>query len=176
MSYAAALLLTPDDPPTMRAVAREVGMSPQAISNAARLLADQGLVVDGRAAIPELFEALADVWRPVKTAAVATAPDPSSPRLAVNVDDLDQAGWALGGDAAALELGAPVFATDDRPTYWVPSQTELRRAQRLLGTADPTAEPRRSRSRRPRSSSPGASHTEPVAARPPALRRARPGP
>ncbi len=136
ISYAAALLLAPDDPPTMRAVAREVGMSPTAISNAARLLADQGLVVNGRPAIPELFEALADVWRPVKTATVATAPDPTSPRLAVNADDLDDEGWALGGDAAALELGAPVFTTDERPTYWVPSQTERRRAQRLLGPAE----------------------------------------
>jgi hypothetical protein len=73
----------------------------------------------------------------VKTATVATAPDPSSPRVAVNASDLDEPGWALGGDAAALELGAPVFTTDERPNYWVPSQTELRRAQRLLGPADP---------------------------------------
>jgi hypothetical protein len=136
VSYAAALLLAPDDPPTMRAVAREVGMSPQAISNAAKLLADQGLVVDGRAAVPELFWALADVWRPVRTANVATAPDPGSKRLTVNADDLDEPGWALGGDGATLALGAPVFATDDRPFLWVPSPAELRRAQRLLGVAD----------------------------------------
>lgn len=139
ISYAAALLLAPDDPPTMRAVAREVGMSPQAISNAAKLLAEHGLVVDRRAATPELFWTVADVWRPVKISTVATAPDPESPRLTANVDDLDEPGWALGGDAAALALGAPVFATDDRPTYWVPTQTELRRAQRLLGPADPAA-------------------------------------
>lgn len=138
VSYASALLLAPDDPPTMRAVAREIGMSPQAISNAAKLLADQGLVVDGRASIPDLFWALAEVWRPVKTAPVATAPEPDSPRLTVNADDLDQAGWALGGDQAALALGAPVFTTDDRATFWVPGQTELRRAQRTLGPADPT--------------------------------------
>jgi hypothetical protein len=137
VSYAAALLFSPDDPPTMRAVAREIGMSPQAISNAARLLADQGLVVDGRASIPDLFWALADVWRPVQTANVATAPDANSKRLTVNADDLAEPGWALGGDQAALELGAPVFATDDRPFLWVPSPAELRRAQRLLGPAEP---------------------------------------
>jgi hypothetical protein len=127
VSYAAALLLSPDDPPTMRAVAREVGMSPQAISNAAKLLAEHGLVIDGRPAIPDLFRALADVWRPAKVAFVATAPDPAK-----------QPEWVLGGDGAALELGAPVFATDDRPTFWVPSQTEARRAARALGTADPS--------------------------------------
>ena len=138
ISYAAALLLHPEAPPTMRAVAREVHMSPTAISNAAKLLAVQGLVVDARPSIPELFWALADVWRPVKIASVATGPDPSAPQLTVNADDLDQPGWARAGDAAALELGAPVFTTDDRPWFWVPSQTEARRAQRVLGPAEPS--------------------------------------
>lgn len=136
MSYAAALLLEPAEPPTMRAVAREAHMSPTAISNAAKLLAAQGLVVDGRPALPDLFWALADVWRPVKTAPVAAAPDPTSAQLAYNLDDLDAPGWAVAGDRAALELGAPVFTTDDRPWFWVPNQTEARRAQRALGTAD----------------------------------------
>jgi hypothetical protein len=136
VSYAAALLLTPDDPPTMRAVAREVGMSPQSVSNAAKLLAEHGLVVDGRAVLPDLFWAIADGWRPVSTSGVATAPEPDTPRLTTNVDDLDEPGWALGGDQAARALGAPVFTTDDRPTYWVPSQTEARRAERTLGATD----------------------------------------
>ena len=92
ISYAAALLLDPEQPPTMRAVAREVHMSPTAISNAAKLLAAQGLVVDGRPALPDLFWALAEVWRPVKIAAVATAPDPASPQFAYNLDDLDASG------------------------------------------------------------------------------------
>jgi len=129
ISFAAALLLEPEQPPSMRAVAREARMSPQAISNAAKLLATQGLVVDGRPAIPDLFWALADVWRQVKVAYVATAPDPTA-------TNLDWTSWALGGDRAALELGAPVFTTDDRPWFWVPNQTEARRAQRALGTAD----------------------------------------
>ncbi len=137
MSYAAALLLDPEQPPTMRGVAREVHMSPQAISNAAKLLADQGLVVDGRPALPDLFWALAEVWRPVTVAPVAAAPDPASTQLAYHLDDLGQPGWAAAGDRAALELGAPVFTTDDRPWFWVPTRTEARRAQRTLGTADP---------------------------------------
>jgi hypothetical protein len=136
VSYAAALLLAPDDPPTMRAVAREVHMSPQSISNAAKLLADHGLVLDGRAALPDLFWALADVWRPVQTVSVAAAPDPEQPQLTTNTDDLSGPGWALGGDGAALASAAPVFTTDERLTFWVPSQTEARRAQRALGAAE----------------------------------------
>jgi hypothetical protein len=126
ISYAAALLLAADDPPSMRAVGREVGLSPTAISNAAKLLAAPGLVVDGRPAIPDLFWALAEVWRPTKVAFVGAAPEPAQ-----------QSGWVLGGDGAALALGAPVFSTDERPTYWVATQAEARRAQRALGTADP---------------------------------------
>jgi hypothetical protein len=125
ISYAAALLLATDDPPSMRATAREADLSPTAISNAAKLLATQGLVVDGHPATPDLVWALAEVWRPTKLAFVAAAADPAT-----------QTGWVLGGDGAALALGAPVFTTDDRPTYWVPSQAEVRRAQRALGATD----------------------------------------
>lgn len=38
--------------------------------------------------------------------------------------------WVLGGDGAALQLGAPIFSTDTRPWLWVPTQVELRRAER----------------------------------------------
>ena len=82
MSYAAALLLEPERSAKLRSVAREIGMSPQSISNAARLLADAGLVnADGTPALPDLFWALADVWRPAKVVAVAAVPDPASPQL-----------------------------------------------------------------------------------------------
>ncbi|MGZ4689329.1 MAG: hypothetical protein ACXVJW_14395 [Acidimicrobiia bacterium] len=135
ISYAAALLLDPEQPPSMRSVAREVGMSPGAISNAAKLLDAAGLVVDGRPAVPDLFWALAEVWRPVKAAGVAAVPDPSSRQFAYHLDQLDKVGWAAGSDLAALELGTPLFTTDERPWLWVPTQTEARRAQRTLGTA-----------------------------------------
>ena len=136
ISYAAALLLAPEHPPSFRAIAREIGMSPTAISNAAKLLEAHGLVVDGRPSLPDLFWALADVWRPVKVAFVKERPDPTSQQLTYELDQLDAPGWAAGGDRAALELGAPLFATDDRPLFWVPTQTEMRRAQRTLGNTE----------------------------------------
>ena len=73
---------------------------------------------------PDLFWALGEVWRPVKVVGVAAAPEPPNQE------------YVLGGDQAALELGAPVFTTDDRPWFWVPTQTDARRAQRALGAAD----------------------------------------
>ena len=136
ISYAAALLLDPENPPSFRSIAREIGMSPTAISNAAKLLTTQGLVVDGRPSIPDLFWTLADVWRPVKVAFVRKEPDPTNQQLTYELDQLDNDGWAAAGDRAALELDAPLFATDDRPFFWVPTQTEMRRAQRALGTTE----------------------------------------
>jgi len=124
IAYAAALLLDPTDPPSMRAVAAAVDMSPQSVSNAAKLLGDAGLVgPDRRPTVPDLFWALADVWQPVRTATVATAPTPRE-------------GWVLGGDQAAAALGAPVVAFDERPWLWVPTVVELRRAERSLGAGD----------------------------------------
>ena len=124
VSYAAALLMEPTHPPSMRSVAAAVDMSPQSVSNAARLLAEAGLIgIDRRPTVPDLFWALAAVWRPVRTAGVATAPPPRD-------------GWVLGGDGAAVALGAPVVALDERPWIWVPTVVDLRRAERSLGTGD----------------------------------------
>jgi hypothetical protein len=137
ISLAAMLLLDPEDPPSFRFVARETGMSPTAISNAARLLADAGLInADGTPALPDLFWALADVWRPVKLVAIAAPPDPNSRKFDYEIANVAVPGWAIGGDVAALALGAPLFTTDERPWFWVPSQTEARRAQRALGAAE----------------------------------------
>jgi hypothetical protein len=66
---------------------------------------------------------------------VASAPAPTAAQFATRVDRLDEPGWVLGGDQAALDLGAPVFTVEQRPWLWVPSQVELRRAQRAYGQA-----------------------------------------
>ena len=63
-------------------------------------------------------------------------PDPTNQQLAYELDHLATEGWAAAGDRAALELGAPLFATDERPFFWVSTQTEMRRAQRTLGNTD----------------------------------------
>ncbi|MHB1446570.1 MAG: hypothetical protein ACYCZV_13070 [Acidimicrobiales bacterium] len=74
IAYAAAVLCQPNDPPSLRSVARAVDMSPTAISNAVRHLADGGLLgLDHKPSLPELLWALAEVWRPLKVAALARA-------------------------------------------------------------------------------------------------------
>lgn len=136
IAYAAALLCTPSDPPSLREVAREVAMSPTSVSNAARRLADAGLIGPGTTpSVPDLFWALAEVWAPLKTCAVARAPEPLARGFATNVDQLDQPGWVLGGDLAAAALGAPLFSVERRPWLWVPTQVELRRARRAFESA-----------------------------------------
>jgi hypothetical protein len=135
IAYAAALLCWPADPPSLRSVAVDVGMSPTSISNAARLLAEAGLTVDHKPVLPDLFWALAAVWGPLKAAPVKTAPTARDKAIRLNAESLGEPGWALAGDAAALELGAPLFTSDHRLSLWVPTQVELRRAERHLGTS-----------------------------------------
>jgi hypothetical protein len=136
IAYAAALLCAPSDPPSLRSVAAEVDMSPTSISNAAKLLADAGLVVNGKPALPDLFWALAAVWGPLKTVAVTTRPEPGDKTIRTNAHRLEDPGWAIAGEFAALELGAPLFTAGDRPSFWVPTQVVFRRAERHFGSSN----------------------------------------
>jgi len=133
IAYAAALLCRPSDPPSLRSIAAEVGMSPTSVSNAAKLLAGAGLTIDDRPVIPDLFWTLVAIWGPLKAVAVAREPKVQDRGIRANADRLGEPGWALAGEAAALELGAPLFTADDRLSLWVPTQVELRRAERYLG-------------------------------------------
>jgi hypothetical protein len=138
IAYAAALLCNPRHPPSFRSIASAVNMSPTAISNAASRLGSAGLIGpdNNTPTLPELFWALAEVWAPLKMAAVASTPDPAGRTDATNgTNQQGRPDWVLGGDLAAAELGAPVFNTDSRPWLWVPTQVELRRAERTYGSA-----------------------------------------
>jgi hypothetical protein len=137
IGYASALLRDPENPPSIRAVARKLGMSPSTVSDAAARLRHAGLVLpSGAPALPDLFWALAAVWQPIRSTPVATVPDLARlTRHALNLDDLSAPGWAQGGDAAALAWGAPMLAVGSRAWLWVPDQATARRAERALGTA-----------------------------------------
>ena len=145
ISYAAALLLgDPAGPPSIRSVARRAGMAASTVSDAAGLLRDAGLILpSGEPALPDLFWALAAVWRPLRATPVASVPDPAAfERQSPNLDDLAHEGWAQGGDQAALAWGAPMFALGTVPWIWVPDQIIARRVERSLGAAswdDPAA-------------------------------------
>lgn len=138
ISYAAALLRgDPGGPPSIRAVARQVGMAASTFSEAVGHLRDAGLIrPNGKPELPDLFWALAAVWRPLRASPVATRPVPADlASLSPNVDDLAAEGWAQGGDEAALAWGAPMFLVGSRPWIWVPNQVAARRAERALGSA-----------------------------------------
>ncbi len=139
ISYAAALLLGGDEqPPSIRSVARQIGMAPSTVSEAAAHLRAGGYVLpNGEPEVPDLFDALVAVWRPVHVQPVATRPVPNElEQLEPNLDDLDAIGWAQGSDEAALAWSAPMFLSGDRPWIWVPDLRTARRAERQLGSAD----------------------------------------
>jgi len=139
ISAAAALLLTPDDPPSIRAIARAAGMSHGAIGEALQLLRAAGLVEPtGAPERPDLFWALAAVWRPTRVAPVAELPTPAvAKRLHADADGAaeDRPGWCVAGDEAAQAWGAPMFVGGSRPWIWVPTEADARRAERVLVTA-----------------------------------------
>lgn len=137
ISYAAAVLLDATSRPSIREVAAAAGMSHGAVGEAAKLLRDTGLIrQDGEPEIPDLFDALADVWGPTRIAPVARVPTrKDADRLHANTSDLDELGWGLGGDEAALSWGAPMFLARSRPWVWVPADADARRATRALDAA-----------------------------------------
>jgi hypothetical protein len=137
MSCAAALLLHPDAPSSIRVIARQAQMSHGAVGEASKLLREAGLVLrSGKPQIPELFWALAAVWGATRVTPVATLPSrENADHLRANFDDLETPGWCLGGDEPAEAWGAPVFCGAGRPWIWVPQEGEARRAERMLAMA-----------------------------------------
>lgn len=140
ISCAAALLLQPAEPPSIRAIARQAQMSHGAIGEASKLLREVGLIrSSGQPQIPELFWALAAVWSPTRITPVATLPtQEQARRLHANVDGPATTiipGWCLGGDESLAAWGAPVFSEAARPWIWVIDEGGARRAERVLTPA-----------------------------------------
>lgn len=128
IAVAAAHLIHPDDPPGVRELARRVGLSAAAISTARRRLVDAGLLArNGEPAVPDLFWALASVWR-------------SSRRGLARVPKTD--GLAVTGTHAAVALGAPLAATGHYPVHLLAADERAFQRARLLGgeaTSTPAA-------------------------------------
>lgn len=139
ISWAAALLMTPEDPPSMRSVARRVGISHSAIVAASKRLRVASLIrADGRPLVPELFWALADEWSTTPVALAETPPPDDRDAyasLGVNLDDNGE-GWAVAGTVGAAAWGAPVtMGSGYPPDFYVPSAAVLRQASLRLGQA-----------------------------------------
>jgi hypothetical protein len=136
---AVSLLLDPDDPPGVRAIARRGGFAPSTISRALTELRDLGLVRrDGRPVVPDLFWALADQWAPTWYA-LADRLDLSDARLqplVTNVDDADQPGAAVTDTRAASAWKAPVVASGTAPvSLYVTDRPMLDRVLEQAGRA-----------------------------------------
>jgi hypothetical protein len=139
ISWAAALLLAPEDPPPMREVARRVSLSHSAIVAASKRLGAASLIrSDGRPLVPELFWALAEHWHPRPVALAQVPPEADTGTvgaLGVNPEG-DGPGWAVAGTVGAVAWGAPVVVGSAYPPdFYVPSAVELRQATLRLGEA-----------------------------------------
>jgi hypothetical protein len=133
LAVAYAILLDPDELQPVRASAPLLGFSPASISTARTSLRQAGLLErDGLPIVPELFWALAEVWKPER-AWLARKPKPGDTHT--NVGDLDGPGWCLTGTAAAVEWGAPVVAVEPILDLYVPGPVMVTIAQRQYGGA-----------------------------------------
>jgi len=137
---AIGLLMRPDDPLPLTTMAGKGGLVVSSVSRAMSALAEAQLaerVGRGRyrPLTPELFWALADVWPGARTSIRLSAAGVNDPRLGANIDDLDDAGWAMAGERGAVAWGAPLVLTGDYPTLlYVPDDESLRRAKLIGGT------------------------------------------
>ncbi len=131
------ILMHPGDEVVTRQLARELGASPSTVHEALNRLRDHALI-DGadRPLVPELFDAVAAVWRPDRIA-VARQPELSEPDdLGLNPQG-DASGWVVSGAVGAAASGASIVISDATPPdFYVPSAGLIRRAVRRLGKAD----------------------------------------
>jgi hypothetical protein len=139
IELAALLLLNPTTRIGVRTAAMTLERAPSSLSEAFAALREVGLVDANRMpAVPELFWELVEHWRPLSED-VASIPAPGRARensvLHLGLDDVESTvGWALTDTVAAALYGAPVsMRADHPPDFYVPDQSVLRRAVRLLG-------------------------------------------
>ena len=128
LAVAYSILLDPEVPQPVRASAPLLGFSPSSISTSRTALHDAGLLErDGLPVVPELFWALAEVWKPER---IWLKGKPTPGDTHTNVHDLAAAGWCLTGTAAAVEWGAPIVAADPILDLYVPGPVMVTIAQR----------------------------------------------
>jgi hypothetical protein len=125
----------------VRATAALVDRAPGTVSKQLTALRAAGLVDEaGAPAVPDLFEAVVDVWHPHRIP-LADLPRPGggrvNERLQVGLDDPSRSGWVLADIGAAAAWGAPVVMSDGTPPdFYVPDSGVLALARSLLGSAE----------------------------------------
>ena len=125
----------------VRATAALVGRAPGTVSKQLAALRATGLA-DGDAVpmVPDLFEAVADIWHPQRIP-LADVPHPGAgrvnERLQVGFDDPRGPGWVLADVTAAAAWGAPVVMTSgSRPDFYVPDRGIVALARSMFGPAE----------------------------------------
>ncbi|HET9691862.1 MAG TPA: hypothetical protein VFP61_11980 [Acidimicrobiales bacterium] len=121
-------LMEPDAVEPIREVARLLGASPSTVHAAAGALREHALVeASGAPLVPDLFDAVAAVWRPERIPV----------REVPNLDDIgteDGVAYVVSGDVAAASVGAPiVLAGGSAPDLYLATPAALRRVVRRLG-------------------------------------------
>ena len=125
----------------VRATAKLLNRSPGTVSKQLTALRAEHLVGDHREpTVPDLFDAVGEVWRPVRVP-LAALPSPGhgpvNERMQLGLDDPSTPGWVLADVAAAAAWGAPVVLSGDAPRdFYVPDARTLRQARTLLGDAE----------------------------------------
>jgi hypothetical protein len=116
LDVALALLVNPEEPQGVHAVARQIDRSPGRVSEILSELRSQGLVgSDNRPFLPELFWAFAEEWKPRWHPMPQTPPSDPPER------------FRLSGTLGAVALGAPVAAGPAAgwPRLYVADDTDL---------------------------------------------------
>lgn len=125
----------------VRAAAARVERSPGTVSKHLAMLRSSYLISDqSEPTIPDLFEAVLEVWRP-RRVPLGDLPrpvaGPVNQRLQLGLEEPDGPGWTLASSSAAAAWGAPVAITGDAPPdFYLPDESALRQARALLGEAE----------------------------------------
>lgn len=125
----------------VRATAQLLERSPGTVSKQLAALRAASLVdVEGEPSVPDLFEAVADAWLPVRVA-LCDRPRPGqgrvNERLQLGFDDPDGPGWVLADASAAAAWGAPIVLSGAAPPdFYVPDRRTLALARSLLGPSE----------------------------------------
>jgi hypothetical protein len=148
LAAAAALLMQPDDPPTVAEISRLANLNASSISRALASLEKAQLAERlgrgrYRPLATELFWELADVWPRHRTPTGLGLSDLTRPELGVATDHLESVGWAAAGERAGVAWGAPLVLTGDYPTFfYVPDEQAIRTAAALQPAVErPNSEP-----------------------------------
>jgi hypothetical protein len=133
---ALAMLMHPEAEWSVRGLARSAACSVSMAHKVLKQLQGAALVQpDNRPLTPELFWALADVWRPQRHY-VSNLPTPGKfQQLPGKADELEK--WVISNDVAAASWGAPVVVRSAQLVDFYLPGVDVSRAVRLLGAAEP---------------------------------------